>query len=243
MKEEGNNMLLELSGITKRFKNGSQYTNILEKLDLRIHEGESVAIKGKSGCGKTTLLNILGGLLPFEEGEMFFNGTNISKLTANEIAEYRRKNVAFVTQNFHLLDDRNVFNNIALPLQYLGMPKNQIKSEIEKTLYELEIEHTIKRSISTLSGGERQRVAIARAIIKKPSILLADEPTGSLDEETEESILNIFDMLHQRGMTLVIVTHDDSVSSRCQNLYELHHKKLAPLGHRSKTNYQRSIFI
>ncbi|MBP1991913.1 ABC transporter ATP-binding protein [Paenibacillus eucommiae] len=219
-------MLLELSGITKRFKNGTKYQEILENLDLRIYEGDSIAIKGKSGCGKSTLLNILGGLLPFDEGEMLFKSRNISTLTVNEQAEYRRKNVGFVTQNFHLLDDRNVYDNIALPLQYLRLPKKLVKSMVESVLYDLEIEHIMKRHISTLSGGERQRVAIARAIVKKPAILLADEPTGSLDEETEEFILKIFDKLHQKGMTFVIVTHDDTVSSHCQHIYELHHKKL-----------------
>ncbi|MFD3260267.1 ABC transporter ATP-binding protein [Paenibacillus lentus] len=219
-------MLLELSGIKKSFKNGSRYESILENLDFKVFKGDSIAIKGKSGCGKSTLLNILGGLIFFEEGEMLFNGTNISKLTSNEWAEYRKKNISFVTQNFNLLDDRNVFDNIALPLQYIRMPKKEIKSRVEKVLHDLEIQHAMKRNISTLSGGERQRVAIARAIVKEPSILLADEPTGSLDEETEKSILRIFDELHHKGMTLIIVTHDDSVSSHCQHIYELYHKKL-----------------
>lgn len=226
MKVEYNSMLLELSRINKSFKNGKNREKILENLNLKVFKGESIAIKGKSGCGKSTLLNILGGLISFEEGEMMFDGTNISKLTVNERAEYRRKNVAFVTQNFHLLDDRNVFDNIALPLQYIRMPKKEIKSRVEEVMCDLEIQHTMKRNILTLSGGERQRVAIARAIVKEPSILLADEPTGSLDEKTEESILTIFDELHHKGMTLIIVTHDDSVSSHCQHVYELHHKKL-----------------
>lgn len=219
-------MLLELSGIKKSFKNGRRFESILENLDFKVFKGDSIAIKGKSGCGKSTLLNILGGLIFFEEGEMLFNGTNISKLTENEWAEYRKKNISFVTQNFNLLDDRNVFDNIALPLQYIRMPKKEIRSRVEKVLHDLEIQHAMKKNISTLSGGERQRVAIARAIVKEPSILLADEPTGSLDEETEKSILKIFDELHHKGMTLIIVTHDDSVSSHCQYIYELHHKKL-----------------
>ncbi|OMD37991.1 ABC transporter ATP-binding protein [Paenibacillus odorifer] len=219
-------MLLELSGIRKRFKNGRHYEYILDNLNLVINEGESTAIKGKSGCGKSTLLNIIGGLLPFEEGVMNFDGTDISKLSAEKQAEYRRDNIGYVTQNFHLLDDRNVYENIALPLQYLKIPKKQIVNKIEEVLYDLKIEHIMKRHISSLSGGERQRVAIARAIIKKPAILLADEPTGSLDEQTEESILNIFDTLHKQGMTLIIVTHDDSVSSHCQHVYELTHKEL-----------------
>lgn len=223
--EEGK-MLIELAGITKCYKNGSQYVNILEDLNLKIHEGESIAIKGKSGCGKSTLLNIIGGLLPFDKGVMLFNGTDISKLTENQRAEYRKKNIGFVTQNIHLLDDRNVFENIALPLQYLGMPKHQIKARVEEILYDLEIEYTIKREISTLSGGERQRVAIGRAIVKRPLLLLADEPTGSLDEQTEESILKIFSSLHQQGVTLVIVTHDDTVAKSCQHIYKLQHKEL-----------------
>ncbi|MBP2001363.1 putative ABC transport system ATP-binding protein [Paenibacillus shirakamiensis] len=219
-------MLLELTGIKKSFKNGTRYENILEDLDFKVSKGDSIAIKGKSGCGKSTLLNILGGLISFEKGDMLFNGTNISNHNANEWAEYRKKNIAFVTQAFNLLDDRNVFDNIALPLQYSNMPKQQIKTKVEKVLHDLEIYHAMKRNVSTLSGGERQRVAIARAIVKEPSILLADEPTGSLDEETEKSILRIFDDLHDKGMTLIIVTHDDSVSSHCQHIYELQHKKL-----------------
>ncbi|AWB46855.1 ABC transporter ATP-binding protein [Paenibacillus sp. CAA11] len=219
-------MLIELTGITKRFKNGMEYKNILENLNLQIHQGDSIAIKGKSGCGKSTLLNIIGGLLPFDEGAMFFNGIDVSKLTESQRAEYRKDNIGFVTQNFHLLDDRNVYENIALPLQYLGMSKHQIKDRVEEILHDLDIEHTTKRTISTLSGGERQRVAIGRAIIKKPLLLLADEPTGSLDEETEESILEIFSSLHQQGMTLIIVTHDDTVSKNCQHIYKLQHKEL-----------------
>lgn len=219
-------MLLELAGIKKSFRNGNRYESILENLDFKVSKGDSIAIKGRSGCGKSTLLNILGGLYSFEEGKMLFNGTNVSKMTANEQAEYRKKNIGFITQNFHLLDDRDVYDNIALPLRYLKFPKNQIKNRVEKVLYDLNIEYAVKRNISTLSGGERQRVAIARAVVKEPSLLLADEPTGSLDEETEKSILSIFDILHQEGMTMVIVTHDDSVSSHCQHVYELYHKKL-----------------
>lgn len=219
-------MLLKLTGIKKSFKNGSIDRTILEDLNLNIEEGESIAIKGKSGCGKSTLLNILGGLIPLDEGIMTFNGRKISDLSVAERTEYRKKNIGFITQNFHLLNDRNVYDNIALPLQYLKLTKKQIKSNIEKVLFDLEMEDAIRRDIQTLSGGERQRVAIARAIVKNPSILLADEPTGSLDENTEQSIMSIFDALNKKGMTLVIVTHDDYISSRCQKIYQLHNKKL-----------------
>lgn len=219
-------MLIELKGIKKQFKNGSKIENILENLDLQIYEGESVAIKGRSGCGKSTLLNILGGLTPFDDGEMHFNEMNISNVTESQRAEFRKKNIGFITQNFHLLDDRSIYENISLPLQYLKMNKKQIKMRVEEVISDMEIEHTISREVSKLSGGERQRIAIARAIVKKPLILLADEPTGSLDEQTENSILNIFNKLHQQGMTMVIVTHDDTVSNSCQHKYFFQHKKL-----------------
>ncbi|MGC6585005.1 ABC transporter ATP-binding protein [Paenibacillus sp. Dod16] len=219
-------MLLELKQITKYFKNGIEYTKILDCLDLEIKKGSSIAIRGKSGSGKSTILNILGGLIDFEEGDMIFEGKSLKGMTVNEKAEYRKKNIGFITQNFHLLDDRNVYENIALPLRYFKISNKEIKSMVEKVANDLEIKHILKRQIINLSGGERQRVAIARAIVKNPSILLADEPTGSLDEETEESILNIFDMLHKKGMTLVIVTHDNSVAVCCQMIYELQQKRL-----------------
>lgn len=222
--------MLELAGIKKGFIDGKRYTSLLENVNFVVNEGQSVAIRGKSGCGKSTLLNILAGLLPFEEGDMFFGGTNISKFSTSQMAEYRRNHIAYITQKFHLLDDRNVFENIALPLQYLGVSKGEIKKSVEEVLYNLDMERHAKKNIASLSGGERQRVAIARAIVKNPSILLADEPTGSLDETTEESILSVFDSLHQIGMTMVIVTHDDNVSSRCQQIYELHHKRLKNVG-------------
>lgn len=228
MKKKGDiyRMLLELNNLTKYYKNGSQYQEILKNLDFKVQEGDSIAIKGKSGCGKSTLLNIIGGLLPFEKGTMIFKDKNISKMTENEQAEYRRENIGFVTQNFHLLDDRNVYENVALPLKYLKLQKKQIRNMVETVLDDLEIKHIMDRDIATLSGGERQRVAIGRAIVKNPSILLADEPTGSLDEKTEESILRIFDVLNKRGMTLIIVTHDDSVASYCKYKYLMHDKKL-----------------
>ncbi|GAC41197.1 ABC transporter ATP-binding protein [Paenibacillus popilliae] len=222
--------MLELAGIKKGFIDGKRFTILLENVNFVVNEGQSVAIRGKSGCGKSTLLNILAGLLPFEEGDMFFNGTNISKFSTSQMAEYRRNHIAYITQKFHLLDDRNVFENIALPLQYLGVSRGEIKNRVDEVLYNLNMEIHAKKHIASLSGGECQRVAIARAIVKNPSILLADEPTGSLDETTEESILSVFDSLHQIGMTMVIVTHDDNVSSRCQHIYELHQKSLKNVG-------------
>ncbi|WP_036738018.1 ABC transporter ATP-binding protein [Paenibacillus zanthoxyli] len=219
-------MLLELSRVKKRFKNGMEYRDVLDGVELQIHAGDSIAIKGKSGCGKSTLLNILGGLLPCDEGIIRFQGKEISRLSANERADYRRKHIGYVTQQFHLLDDRNAFDNVALPLQYSHMRKSQIKDKVADLLDKLDIGHVMSSPIASLSGGERQRVAIARAIVKEPDLLLADEPTGSLDEATEQAIMEIFDRLRRQGMTLVIVTHDDSVAQRCGQVYELNGKRL-----------------
>lgn len=219
-------MILELSNIKKKFKNGNEYNYLLDNVNLQIYEGESVAIQGKSGTGKSTLLNILAGLIHPDDGTMSFRDKPISVMTADQLANYRKINVGFVTQRFNLLTDRNVYHNIALPLQYLRQSKKEIKKNIENVLEELEISHLIKREVSNLSGGERQRVAIARAIVKNPSILLADEPTGSLDEETEETILDIFRKLNSKGTTMVIVTHDKSVSNLCKKVYNLKNKTL-----------------
>lgn len=219
-------MILELSNIKKRFKNGNEYTYLLDRVNLQIYEGESVAIQGKSGSGKSTLLNILAGLQHPDDGAMSFREKPISAMTTDQLANFRKVNVGFVTQRFNLLNDRNVYHNIALPLQYLKQSKKEIKKNIENVVEELEISHLIKREVNNLSGGERQRVAIARAIVKNPSILLADEPTGSLDEETEETILDIFRKLNSKGTTMVIVTHDKSVSNLCDKTYKLKNKTL-----------------
>ncbi|MCY6957272.1 ABC transporter ATP-binding protein [Clostridium brassicae] len=214
-------MLIELCKITKKVKNGSKYKNILKNLDLKVYPGDYIAIKGRSGSGKSTLLNILGGLIPFEAGEMFFKGKNITKTSLDERAKYRREYIGFITQQFNLLDDRNVFENIALPLQYAKFPEKEIKKEVINTLSKLDMKEFIDKPISNLSGGEKQRIAIARAIIKKPSIILADEPTGSLDEKTEESILNIFDNLQKQGITIIMVTHSNELANRCRYIYQL----------------------
>lgn len=219
-------MLLEVSGISKLFKNGRTTSTILENLSLSVDEGDSVAIKGKSGCGKSTLLNVIAGLTGIEAGEVYFRQDKISDRNASRLADYRRNHLSFVTQNFNLLHDRGVFDNIALPLHYLKTTKPDIKKRVETVAAQLEIGALLKRRIKELSGGERQRVAIARAIIKNPSLLLADEPTGSLDEETETSILTILQNLNRQGMTMILVTHDDSVARICRRKYELKGKKL-----------------
>jgi putative ABC transport system ATP-binding protein len=213
--------IIELNGITKTFKQRDFTQTVLENLNLHISKGQSIAIRGKSGCGKSTLLNILAATQTIDAGEMIFQGQDIQKLSNKVQALYRSTSIGYIPQNLYLLDDRDVFANIALPLQYLELGKREIRDRVESLARDLGIEKLLPKHISRLSGGERQRVAICRAVIKKPPILLADEPTGSLDEENEDIILNIFRELQNEGSTLVIATHDETVSSRCDVSYKL----------------------
>lgn len=219
-------MIIKINNLSKTFNDGKKKKTILENLNLSIKTGQSIAITGRSGCGKTTLLNIIGGLLDFDYGDLFINNVNINSLSLNQIADYRKNYFGFITQNFNLLDDRNVFENVALPLYYSSIKKSDIQKRVNTILTTLDIAHLAQKNIKNLSGGEKQRVAIARALVKKSKIILADEPTGSLDEKTELDILNIFSKLKNSGITLIIVTHNEKVANNCDLVYELKNKSL-----------------
>lgn len=218
--------MLELSGVTKQLKNGNQRRIILDQLQLQVKHGDSIAIKGRSGSGKSTLLKIIAGLETCDKGEICFEGEDIAKFTINERLKYRRDHIGMITQQLNLLDDRNIFENIALPLYYQGFKKQERKRYVREILASLSMEDFIYKPITNLSGGERQRIAIARALVKNPSMLIADEPTGSLDEETEEEILQIFRELQNQGKTIILVTHNDTVAESCNYVYELVNGKL-----------------
>ena len=219
-------MIIKINNLSKTFNDGKKKKTILENLNLSIKTGQSIAITGRSGCGKTTLLNIIGGLLDFDYGDLFINNININSLSLNQIADYRKNYFGFITQNFNLLYDRNVFENVALPLYYSSIKKSDIQKRVNTILTTLDISHLAQKNIKNLSGGEKQRVAIARALVKKSKIILADEPTGSLDEKTELDILNIFSKLKNSGITLIIVTHNKKVANHCDLIYELKNKSL-----------------
>lgn len=219
-------MIIKINNLSKTFNDGKKKKTILKNLNLSIKTGQSIAITGRSGCGKTTLLNIIGGLLDFDYGDLFINNVNINSLSLNQIADYRKNYFGFITQNFNLLDDRNVFENVALPLYYSSIKKSDIQKRVNTILTTLDISHFAQKNIKNLSGGEKQRVAIARALVKKSKIILADEPTGSLDEKTELDILNIFSKLKNSGITLIIVTHNEKVANNCDLVYELKNKSL-----------------
>ena len=211
-------MIIKINNLSKTFNDGKKKKTILKNLNLSIKTGQSIAITGRSGCGKTTLLNIIGGLLDFDYGDLFINNININSLSLNQIADYRKNYFGFITQNFNLLDDRNVFENVALPLYYSSIKKSDIQKRVNTILTTLDISHLAQKNIKNLSGGEKQRVAIARALV--------DEQTGSLDEKTELDILNIFSKLKNSGITLIIVTHNKKVANNCDLVYELKNKSL-----------------
>lgn len=214
-------MSLVLQEIKKTYITNKKRKVILSDISLNIPSSTLIAITGRSGSGKTTLLNIISALQKSDEGKVSFNGRNISDMCTREKSKYRLENIGYITQNFNLLDDRSVYENIALPLKYMRVHKNIIRRKVFNIAKELEIYDLLKRDISSLSGGEKQRIAIARAIVKSPSILLADEPTGSLDHENEELILKILANLKSLNLIIIIVTHDKNVANFCDIEYKL----------------------
>lgn len=213
--------MIEIRNVCKTFGKKEAAIEALKSICLSISEGEMVAVMGKSGSGKSTLLNILGGMMSFDSGEYIYNGKRVHTKSQNELTRFRRNEIGFVVQYFALVSDLNVFQNVALPLKYQGYSAKKIKKMVVDALKELEIEDKMKAYPDELSGGQQQRVAIARAIVKHPRVILADEPTGALDEATGEAVQDIFGKLNQKGITVIIVTHDARVAERCERIIHL----------------------
>ncbi|MBQ4628517.1 MAG: ABC transporter ATP-binding protein [Clostridia bacterium] len=214
--------IISLKGICKTYGKGDGLVTALRPIDLEIKKGEMLAIMGKSGSGKSTLLNLLAGLDIPDSGDYVYNGEHINTKNQNKMAKFRRNDVGFVVQHFALIDEYSVQQNIGLPLRYGKLKGVSTKKRIKEISERLEISEKMKKYPSQLSGGQAQRVAIARAIAHKPSILLADEPTGALDEETGKSIMKLFQEINKEGTTVIVVTHDANVASYCQRTIHLH---------------------
>ncbi len=209
-------LLFELKNITKTYGKGDSIVHALNDVSFSINKGESVAIMGKSGSGKSTLLNIIGGLDSPNSGEYIFNGEKLSVKNLTKMAKFRRYNVGFVVQHFALINEYSVYQNISLPLRYTGKGGPALKEKIEHIAERLEIADKLKKTPVQLSGGQAQRVAIARALIHDPQVILADEPTGALDEATGTSIMELFSQINkENGTTLIVVTHDPGVAEYC----------------------------
>lgn len=205
--------LVYLKDISKSYGNKVK-TKALDGCSVKVERGEMLAVMGKSGSGKSTLLNVIAGIDGYDSGSYMFDDEDMKKRKGG-MTEFRRSHVGFVVQHFALIDDMTVRQNISLLLDYLKIPKNEKRKRIEEVTEQLEIQDKLDCYPNELSGGQAQRAAIARAIINNPDILLADEPTGALDVSNSRSIMNMFRKLNQRGMTIVLVTHDENVAKKC----------------------------
>src|SRR6188768_4414823 len=200
--------LIHLDGVTKVFFTDEVETHALAGIHLEIKSGEYIAIAGPSGCGKSTLLSILGLLDSPTDGKYILNGKSVADLPLSERARVRNREVGFIFQAFNLIGDLNVFENVELPLTYRGMPGSERKQRVQEALERVGMSHRMRHYPAQLSGGQQQRVAVARALVGKPSILLADEPTGNLDSKNGEAVMELLDELHKQGSTICMVTHD-----------------------------------
>ena len=213
--------VLEISGIGKTYTIGNVVVDALRSVDLQIQKGEYVALMGPSGSGKSTLMNILGCLDTPSRGSYYLNGTDVSHMTDNELAEIRNKEIGFIFQTFNLLARNTSLDNVALPLVYAGISKKERLDRAEKALQSVGLGDRVDHKPNELSGGQRQRVAIARALVNKPAIILADEPTGNLDTKTSHEIMDLLEEIHQQGNTVIIVTHEEDIAKRAKRIVRL----------------------
>lgn len=215
--------MIKTEKIKKAFRTEEVETWALNGIDLEIEKGEFVAIMGPSGCGKSTLLNILGLLDNPTEGDYLFNGTNVAQFTEGQRTELRKGGIGFVFQSFNLIDDLNVYENIELPLLYMGVSRGERKRRVTEAMQRMSIAHRAKHFPQQLSGGQQQRVAIARAVVTSPEIILADEPIGNLDSKNGIEVMELLRQLNGEGTTVVMVTHstrDASYAGRIVNIFD-----------------------
>ena len=210
--------LIELKNISKQYR---EETTILKGVDLCIEDGDYIALMGPSGAGKTTLMNIMGCLDRATQGEYFLDGNEISDYPEKEKARLRNEKFGFVVQDFALINEMTVYENVRLPLRYRKKRLKKEREHIESILKSLEIEDKKEIRVCDLSGGQQQRVAIARAIVNSPEIILADEPTVALDQETGREVMEIFSKLNQQGKTIIIVTHDPNIAAKCNRIVKM----------------------
>ena len=219
--------ILEFEGVRKTYRVGDQEIHALDGINLRIEEGEFVAIIGPSGSGKSTLMHLLGCLDTPTEGRMAVCGTDLSRASADELARMRNREVGFVFQSFNLLPRLDVVSNIELPLIYSGVPARERRERATGAARRVGLGDRLANRPTQLSGGQCQRVAIARALVNNPRIVFGDEPTGNLDSATGRNILEIFKELHASGKTIILVTHDSSIASQAGRVIELRDGRIA----------------
>lgn len=213
--------IIKIENLVRNFHLGSQVIKVLKEISFSIHKNEYVALMGPSGSGKSTLMNILGCLDTPTSGNYILNHQKVGNLSDNELAEIRNKEIGFVFQTFNLLPRSTALDNVALPLIYAGYDKTARTNRAEEVLAEVGLSDRKSHRPNELSGGQRQRVAVARAMVNHPSIILADEPTGNLDSKTSYEIMNLFDKIHKKGNTIVLVTHEEDIAQHAHRIIRL----------------------
>ncbi|MBL7907632.1 MAG: ABC transporter ATP-binding protein [Bacteroidia bacterium] len=213
--------MISLSDISRLYKVGTETIYALRSVSLNIFKNEYVALMGSSGSGKSTLMNILGCLDTPSSGSYHLNNISVSGMTDNELAEVRNKQIGFIFQTFNLLPRSTALENVALPLVYAGVSKEERLKRAKEVLESVGLADRIMHKPNELSGGQRQRVAVARALVNHPSIILADEPTGNLDSKTSEEIMLLFEEIHQRGNTIIVVTHEEDIARHAHRIVRI----------------------
>jgi len=213
--------MIELRHIHRNFQVGDQTVHALDDINLEIASGDYISIMGPSGSGKSTLLNLLGLLDRASSGQYLLNGHDVTALSDDQQAVTRNRHIGFVFQAFHLVPRLTAAENVELPLMLAGIPVEERRPQVEQALAELGLSDRSRHKPDQLSGGQRQRVAIARATVTKPTLLLADEPTGNLDQKSGQDVIHVLEQLNQRGITLVVVTHDATIGQRARQQIQM----------------------
>ncbi|MCF8228860.1 MAG: ABC transporter ATP-binding protein [Bacteroidales bacterium] len=216
-----NKEVIRLENIARHFRVGTEVVKALRSISLSIKKNEFVALMGPSGSGKSTLMNLLGCLDTATSGNYFLNGTNVSELDDNELAEIRNKEIGFIFQTFNLLPRSTALENVMLPLVYAGFGKSDRTERAKQSLNDVHLGDRMLHKPNELSGGQRQRVAVARALVNKPSIILADEPTGNLDSKTSIEIMGLLEEIHKLGNTIIVVTHEEDIAQHAHRIIRL----------------------
>jgi len=216
-----NKEVIKLHEITRHFQVGTEVVKALQAVSLVIKRNEFVALMGPSGSGKSTLMNILGCLDTPTSGHYYLNGSDVSQMNDNELAEIRNKEIGFIFQTFNLLPRQTALENVMLPLIYAGIGKTDRKDRAEKALGDVHLTNRMLHKPNELSGGQRQRVAVARALVNNPTIILADEPTGNLDSKTSIEIMGLLEEIHKAGNTIIVVTHEETIARHAHRIIRL----------------------
>ncbi len=213
--------LIKITNIKRDFALGNEIVYVLKGIDLEIKKGEYVALMGPSGSGKSTLMNLLGCLDTPTSGTYILNGKDVSQMQDDELAEIRNKEIGFIFQTFNLLPRTTALDNVALPMIYAGYSKSERNARATEVLKQVSLGDRMDHQPNQLSGGQRQRVAIARALVNKPSIILADEPTGNLDSKTSEEIMVLLEEIHKNGNTIIVVTHEEEIAAHAKRIIRM----------------------